>query len=254
MQHPARSPPRARGRAGFLRRALGRTGRCKRPARRASRVRFLGGALEVGLVAGLRSYKPARRVRFPHLAPSSPIGGREPAFEAGDAGSIPARGTRKETHGGRCVLECTPRCERGSAGSIPAGHPIWGAPPNGGQLVLKTGVVVSSPRGSIPPLPSHAAATIRPVRLPARLPLFQGGEAGAAPARATARRFRLASEDAALSRRKRGCKSRTRRETPTASGTRPALRTQALEVRILPWAPTETLIVETCWSGNRPAR
>jgi hypothetical protein len=47
-------------------------------------------------VAGLRSYKPARRVRFPHLAPSSPIGGREPAFEAGDAGSIPARGTRHE--------------------------------------------------------------------------------------------------------------------------------------------------------------
>ena len=26
-------------------------------------------------------------------------------------------------HGGRGVLECTPRCERGGAGSIPAGHP-----------------------------------------------------------------------------------------------------------------------------------
>ena len=64
---------------------------------------------------------------------SSPIEGREPAFEAGDAGSIPARGT---DCGGRGVLECTPRCERGGAGSIPAGHPasnnwVWvnGWPP-----------------------------------------------------------------------------------------------------------------------------
>ena len=63
----------------------------------------------------------------------SPIEGREPAFEAGDAGSIPARGT---DCGGRGVLECTPRCERGGAGSIPAGHParsnwVWvnGWPP-----------------------------------------------------------------------------------------------------------------------------
>ena len=28
-----------------------------------------------------------------------------------------------EPHGGRGVLECTPRCERGGAGSIPVGHP-----------------------------------------------------------------------------------------------------------------------------------
>ena len=28
-----------------------------------------------------------------------------------------------EPYGGRGVLECTPRCERGGAGSIPAGHP-----------------------------------------------------------------------------------------------------------------------------------
>ena len=55
-----------------------------------------------------------------------------------------------------------PRCERGGAGSIPAGHPDRSrAPPNGRQPVPKTGVVVMSPRGSIPPLSSvsfHASA------------------------------------------------------------------------------------------------
>ena len=49
------------------------------------------------------------------VAIHSPIDGREPAFEAGDVGSTPARGA----HGGRCVLACMPRCERGGAGSIP---------------------------------------------------------------------------------------------------------------------------------------
>ena len=87
-------------------------------------------------------------------------------------------GERIDTHGGRCVLECTPRCERGSAGSIPAGHPqSWGAPPNGGQLVLKTGVVVSSPRGSIPPLPSPA-----PVDRTVRRRAATSSHAGASPA------------------------------------------------------------------------
>ncbi len=38
---------------------------------------------------------------------------------------------------------------------------------------------------------SSALVSRRPVRLSARLPLFQGGEAGAAPARATACRVRL---------------------------------------------------------------
>src|SRR5262245_23255896 len=114
---------------------------------------------------------------IPSTPTHSPIGGRDPALEAGDVGSIPARGT----HGGRGVLECTPRCERGGVGSIPAGHPnnwVWvnGWPPgpepgprrfdscrpdsrallNGGQPVPKTGVVVMSPRGSIPPLSSLA--------------------------------------------------------------------------------------------------
>jgi hypothetical protein len=114
-------------------------------------------------VAGHWSYKPARRVRFPHLVLNcSPIGGREPAFEAGDAGSIPARGTDgtiRERMVAVAVLVCTPRCERGGAGSIPAGHPDQkrrrGALLVGGQPVPKTGVVVSSPRGSIPPLPSQ---------------------------------------------------------------------------------------------------
>ena len=61
----------------------------------------------------------------------SPIEGREPAFEAGDVGSIPARGAQWDADvtkkfGGRGVLACTPLCERGGAGSIPAGHPtIW---------------------------------------------------------------------------------------------------------------------------------
>ena len=75
-------------------------------------------------MAGPRSYKPQTGVRFPQLRPAdfhSPIGGREPAFEAGDVGSIPARGAE---HGGRGVLACTPRCERGGEGSIPFGHPI----------------------------------------------------------------------------------------------------------------------------------
>src|SRR5262245_40492371 len=44
-------------------------------------------------MGGPRSYKPQTGVRFPQLRPHSPIEGREPAFEAGDAGSIPARGT-----------------------------------------------------------------------------------------------------------------------------------------------------------------
>ena len=45
-------------------------------------------------MAGPRSYKPQTGVRFPQLRRFSPIEGREPAFEAGDAGSIPARGAR----------------------------------------------------------------------------------------------------------------------------------------------------------------
>ena len=63
-------------------------------------------------MAGPRSYKPQTGVRFPQLRQTpraavvrfmrrswplhfSPIEGREPAFEAGDAGSIPARGASR---------------------------------------------------------------------------------------------------------------------------------------------------------------
>lgn len=185
-------------------------------------------------MAGHWSYKPARRVRFPHLVLNcSPIGGREPAFEAGDAGSIPARGTNgttRERMVAVAVLVCTPRCERGGAGSIPAGHPDQkrrrGALLVGGQPVPKTGVVVSSPRGSIPPLPSQqngpfgyqlgcrpfkaAKRGQHPHGLPMmmslsssrpRTPPSQGGNAGSNPAR-----------DAT---------------TPPASGSRPGLRIQA---------------------------
>jgi hypothetical protein len=140
------------------------------------------------------------------------------------------------SRGGRGVLECTPRCERGGAGSIPVGHPasnnwVWvnGWPPgpepgprrfdscrpdsrvlpNGRQPVPKTGVVVMSPRGSIPPLSSSVFALLsalsangrrpgpqpgnggfdspqrhaRPLRLERiRLPAFHPGDAGSNPA------------------------------------------------------------------------
>jgi hypothetical protein len=43
-------------------------------------------------MGGPWSYKPQTGVRFPQLRQHSPIEGREPAFEAGDAGSSPARG------------------------------------------------------------------------------------------------------------------------------------------------------------------
>ena len=78
--------------------------------------------------------------------------------------------------------------EQAHAGSIPASQTSR-VLTNGRQPVPKTGVVVMSPRGSIPPPSSfslaRSATSSWPVRLPARLPPFQGGEAGAAPARAT---------------------------------------------------------------------
>ena len=78
----------------------------------------------------------------------SPIEGREPAFEAGDVGSIPARGTRVVA-----VVYWRAR--------LAVNEEVWVQSPsvtptraltNGRQPVPKTGVVVMSPRGSIPPL------------------------------------------------------------------------------------------------------
>jgi hypothetical protein len=43
-------------------------------------------------------------------------------------------GERASRCGGRGVLECTPRCERGGAGSIPAGHPTTGCGSMAGHL------------------------------------------------------------------------------------------------------------------------
>ena len=94
---------------------------------------------------------------------------------------------------------------------------------NGRQPVPKTGVVVMSPRGSIPPLSSRA----RPVRLPARLPLFQGGEAGAAPARATACRVRLVRRGRCPLKAETRVRIPHATQIPPASGPRPGLRIQA---------------------------
>ena len=122
-------------------------------------------------MAGPRSYKPQTGVRFPQLrqtpraavvrlsvrseiAPlhgASPMGAPRAAhfvrgvcnFPRSKVVSRPLKPVTlvrfqlgEPTCGGRCVLECTPRCERGSAGSIPAGHPasnnwVWvnGWPP-----------------------------------------------------------------------------------------------------------------------------
>src|SRR6188472_3351976 len=75
-----------------------------------------------------------RRRGFDSLSSDhSPIDGREPAFEAGDVGSTPARGAN-DSYGGRGVLACTPRCERGGNGFNPLRSPsnwVWvnGWPP-----------------------------------------------------------------------------------------------------------------------------
>lgn len=108
-------------------------------------------------MAGPRSYKPQTGVRFPQLrqtpraavvrlsvrseiAPlhgASPMGAPRAAhlrswrlhFPRSKVVSRPlkpvtlVRFQLGERHGGRGVLECTPRCERGGAGSIPADHP-----------------------------------------------------------------------------------------------------------------------------------
>jgi hypothetical protein len=72
-------------------------------------------------MAGPRSYKPQTGVRFPQL--------RQTHFPRSKVVSRPlkpvtlVRFQLGELCGGRGVLECTPRRERGGAGSIPAGHP-----------------------------------------------------------------------------------------------------------------------------------
>ena len=99
----------------------------------------------------------------------SPIEGREPAFEAGDAGSSPARGAATGMvavvywRARLAVNEdvrvrsppVTPRGRRPAGrneGSIPSVSTILTRVlTNGRQPVPKTGVVVMSPRGSIPP-------------------------------------------------------------------------------------------------------
>ena len=75
-------------------------------------------------MAGPRSYKPQTGVRFPQLRR------REPPFPRSKVVSRPLKPVTlvrfqlgELARGGRGVLECTPRCERGGAGSIPAGHP-----------------------------------------------------------------------------------------------------------------------------------
>ena len=193
-------------------------------------------------MAGLWSYKPQNGgsiASAPTKAEHSPIDGREPAFEAGDVGSTPARGT----HGGRGVLVCTPRCERGGNGFNPLRSPITGCGSMAGHLARNQ---VNA--GSIPATQTNESAD----EWSSTGPENRGG--GAEPQRfdssALVCRVRLVGEDAAPSRRKRGFKSRTRRKPPTATGSRPALRTQALEVRVLSWVPNWTM--ETCWSGNRP--
>jgi hypothetical protein len=163
----------------------------------------------------------------------SPIEGREPAFEAGEAGSTPARGAIHIAVAvvyWRACLAVNEEVRVRSPPVTPIRHPR--ALTNGRQPVPKTGVVVMSPRGSIPPLSSRFLVALsangqatwfsprkRRVRFPPasrttasarrlRRPGFHPGDAGSNPA-AVAR--------------------------PTAIGSRPALRTQALEVRILSW-------------------
>lgn len=135
----------------------------------------------------------------------SPIDGREPAFEAGDVGSTPARGA----HGGRCVLACMPRCERGGAGSIPAGHPDRSrALTNGRQPVPKTGVVVMSPRGSTPPLSSDCLTALS---ANGRRPGPQPGNGGFNSPQRHARPLRLHGKAPRLSIGRRGFESRSGR-------------------------------------------
>src|SRR6478752_336174 len=73
-------------------------------------------------MGGPRSYKPQTGVRFPQLRPTRFI----PRSTVVSRPLKPVTLVRLqlgEPYGGRGVLECTPRCERGGAGSIPAGHP-----------------------------------------------------------------------------------------------------------------------------------
>ena len=135
-------------------------------------------------MAGPRSYKPQTGVRFPQLrrqrAIHSPIEGREPAFEAGEVGSIPARGAidvvvavvywrARLAVNEEVRVRSPPVTRQLGVGQWLATWPgtrstqVRFLPPrlpraltNGRQPVPKTGVVVLSPRGSIPPLSSVA--------------------------------------------------------------------------------------------------
>jgi hypothetical protein len=103
---------------------------------------------------------------------------------------------------------------------------------NGRQPVPKTGVVVMSPRGSIPPLSSDFFLTALSAN--GRRSGSHPGNGGFNSPQRHARPLRLHGKASRLSIGRRGFESRAV-ATPTATGSRPALRTQALEVRVLSW-------------------
>ena len=81
---------------------------------------------------------------------------------------------------------------------------------NGRQPVPKTGVVVMSPRGSIPPLSSREG----PFGYQLGCRSFKAAKRGQHPHGLLMSRSSSPAEDAALSRHKRGFESRTRRRSP----------------------------------------
>ena len=216
--------------------------------------------------------------------PAAPTGassnGRAAVLQTADGGSIPSAPTRdarfipqskvvsrplkpvrlvrfqlgeQSTCGGRCVLACMPRCERGGAGSIPAGHPDltsesadeWSStgPENRGggdePQRFDSSALVAIPCGA--------------VRLTARLPLFQPGNGGFDTPQRHAR-----PRSARSARGRCPLKAETRVQIPHATlRPRQVDRGQDYECRLggsNPSGGQRRAHLETCWSGNRPVR
>lgn len=107
--------------------------------------------------------------------------------------------------------------------------------PNGRQPVPKTGVVVMSPRGSIPPFSSTAPWSTRRMTAPS-----QGAEPGSTPGGVTMSHWSTRRWMRAFQARGRGSTPRWDTRMPTWSkGGAPRYERGLMQVRVLPWVHIE---------------